>query len=237
MSYGDRAALLDLVWQLRPDGAALLATVIPDSPPVLFEVTSFLMEQGDLPGARQAFGRLIELPIRSSSRANAGRVATAQERAHLGLDLTDLHLDRRDPASARGIWQSLERHGLTAVDGGMRVGTQIMNPRFRTEPLGRGFDWRVKTTPGVELRRVPTGLQVEMGGNHPPDRVPLLEQRVIRIAGQGVEIDSNAADWLVATVADESPGVGRLRIVYRRPVGRPPLRAPLVIREVRWRKF
>ena len=243
MSYGDRQALFETVWRLKPDGAFLLATVIPDAPPVLFLATSFLMEQGDLPAARQAFSRLVALPLGSQSRANAGIVGTAVERAHLGLDLTDLHLDRHDPASAIAIWQSLDRHRLVRVDGSGEAGRQVVNPRFRTEPLGRAFDWRVTASPGVEMRRVEDGWRVDFA-SRPPDRVLLLDQRVILNPGPRPvpEVLANAPSWVRATLVDEidrvpphQTRIARLRIEYCRPPGQPPLREPLVIRQVRWK--
>ena len=246
MSYGDRQALLETVWRLNPHGASLLATVIPDLPPVLFYTTQFLMEQGDLPAARQAFSRLIAQPLGSLSRANAGIVGTVLERAHLGLDLTDLHLDRHDPASALGIWHSLERRHLVAVDGGGEAGWQVVNPRFQTQPLGRGFDWRVASSPGVEMRRTEDGWRVDFAGR-PPDRVVLLTQRVILNPGQLAkpEVLASAPSWVRASLVDEKTNreitetiprarVARLRIEYYRPPGQPPLREPLVIRQVRW---
>ena len=246
MSYGDRQALLETVWALNPHGRFLLDTVIPDLPPVLFYATHFLMDQGDLPAARQAFSRLIAQPLGSLSRANAGIVATAAERAHLGLDLADLHLDRHDPASAIGIWHSLERRHLVAVDGGDEAGVQVVNPQFHTPPLGRGFDWRVASSPGVEMRRTEDGWRVDFAGR-PPDRAVLLTQRVILNPGQLVkpEVLASAPSWVRASLVDETTGreivdpgpatrVVRLRIEYCRPPGQPPLREPLIIRQVRW---
>ena len=247
MSYGDRRALLETVWSLNPNGAFLLTAAIPDLPPVLFHATSFLMEQGDLPAARQAFSRLIALPIGSPGRANAGIAATALERAHLGLDLTDLHLDRQDPAAALAIWRSLARRHLVQVDGSAEAGRQVVNPRFQTEPLGRGFDWRVAASPGVEMRRVEDGWRVDFA-SRPPDHAFLLSQRVILSPGRVAPPDvlASGPSWVRAILVDEATGrlivepspsarVARLRIEYCRPPGQPPLREPLVIRQVRWR--
>jgi len=243
MSYGDRQVLLDAVWRLRPDGRFLLDQLIPESAPLLFAATAFLMEQGDLPAARLAFFRLIAQPYGSLSRANAGRVGTPTERAHLGLDLTDLHLDRRDPASALAIWAAMARHQLVHVDG--EVGRDVVNSLFRSEPLGRGFDWRVTTSPGIEMRRTGDGWRVDFA-HRPPDRVALLNQRVIVHGTLRPEVLANAPAWLRATLVDEvtgrpiegpqrAPRVARLRIEYCRPLGQPPLREPLLIRQVRWR--
>jgi hypothetical protein len=246
MSHRDRRLLMETVWDLRPEGDFLLAEVIPDSPPVLYHFASFLMEQGDLPAARAAFARLIALPVGSASRANAGIVATALERSHLGLDLTDLHLDRRDPASAVALWKSLNQMNLVRVDGAEDAGRQVVNPFFRTEPLGRGFDWRALRSSAVEMRRADGGWRVDFPGNRPPDRVALLEQRVIVSGSMTPEVVASAPSWVRAILVEErtsrpipspvdGPRVARLRIEYRRPAGLPPLREPLVIRQVRWR--
>lgn len=256
MSYGDRRTLLEAVWQLRPDGAFLLAHVIPDSPAVLFHTTIFLMEQGDLPSSRRAFARLLDLPYVSEGRANAGVVATAVERAHLGLDLADLHLDRHQPDAARQIWRSLAARQLTHVDGAGDAGRQVVNSSFRTEPLGRGFDWRVTSSPGVEMRRVPDGWRVDFA-TRPADRVALLQQRVLVApdAPPQIEIQAIGAPWLKATIVDEATGLeigksvirrapssgkpeliaARLRLDYYRLPGQPMPREPLLIRQVRWR--
>ena len=246
MSYGDRRALLETVWRLRPDGQFLLQKVIPDSAPVLFYTTAFLMEQGDLASARSSFARLTGLPPASLGRANAGLVATAAERANLGLDLTDLHLDRGDPASALAIWRSLTVHQLLRVDGAAEAGRGVMNSRFRTAPIGRGFDWRPSHSAAFEMRRVDEGWRVDLGA-HPPDRVALLQQRVLLPAGPlpRIEVMASAPAFLRPRLLDEATGqelagplprarVAKLSIEYGRPAGQPPWRAPLVIHEVRW---
>ncbi len=236
MSYGDRRALIEALWELRPDGRFLLSRIIPDVPAVLYYTTLFLMEQGELGAAREAFGRLAALPYVSESRSNAGVVATAVERAHLGLDLTDLHLDRRGAEPAAALWALMQERRLVQAKG---TAQEIVNARFESEPLGRGFDWRVAATSGVEMRRTQDGFAVDLGAR-PPERVPLLEQRVL-LAQRGpgrardVMVTANGAAWIAATVTEETPGIGRLRLEYRRPAGQPPWREPLIIRQVKWR--
>lgn len=256
MSHGDRRALLEAVWQLRPDGSFLLDCVIPEVPAVLLPTTIFLMEQGDLPSARRSFSRLIDLPYVSESRTNAGAIATALERKHLGLDLADLHLDRNDPDSALQIWRMLAVRQLTEVDGGGDAGRQVVNPCFRTEPLGRGFDWRIAGSSDVEMRRVPEGWRIEFAAR-PADRITLLHQRVLVAPDSPpvVEIQATGAPWLRAILIDDATGLeiakpgarpvsakprpkliaARLRLDYFRPPGQPAPREPLLIRQVQWR--
>ncbi len=246
MSHGDRRALLDTVWRLRPDGPFLLSQIIPDSAPVLFYTTLFFMEQGELASARAALARLLPLPFASESRANAGRVATASERTDLGLDLTDLHLDRRDFAAAVAIWHSLAKQHFLPVDGAAEAGREVMNPRFRTVPLGRGFDWRRPPAAKLEMGPTSQGWRVEMSP-HPPDSAALLHQRVLLARGAlpRVQIRATAPDWVRARLLDErtgrplagpltQPQMAHLLLEYARPPGRPPLREPLVIHEVHW---
>ncbi|MBY0503574.1 MAG: hypothetical protein K2X03_06685 [Bryobacteraceae bacterium] len=229
MSYGDRRPLLEALWRARPDGTFLLRNVIPDSPPVLFYATSFFMEQDDLGAARTALARLIALPIASESRANAGLVASATERAHLGLDLADLHLDRGESPQALQLWQSLVRRGLVTTDGAERVGRQVVNPTFRTPPTGRGFDWR--PAKGVDGRQGADGWHIDLGP-HPAERAVLLQQRVLWPAPVP-QIESNAPGYLVAT-AIPAAGAGMLQVEYRRSPGQKPWRQPIVIRRVAW---
>jgi len=246
MSHGDRGALLDTVWRLRPDGQFLLSQIIPDSAPVLFYTTLFFMEQGELPSARAALARLLRLPLASESRANAGRVATATERTHLGLALTDLELDRREFAAGVAVWLALVERKFLHVDGASEAGRQIMNPRFRTAPLGLGFDWRRPPAPTLEMGLTGQGWRVEMGP-HPPNHAALIHQRVLLPAGPlpTVEIQATAPGWLRARLLDERTGrpltsplaqaqMATLSLEYYRPPGRPPWREPLVIHEVRW---
>jgi hypothetical protein len=123
MSHRDREALLALCWRVQPSGRRLLA-VAGRRPPVLFDVTRFLLRQ-DLAAARLAYAGLLEQPYLPLAAANAGAVATREERRALGLDLCDLDLDRGDRAEAWRTWKAMARRGM-------------VDPQ-----VGRGFAWRL----------------------------------------------------------------------------------------------
>jgi hypothetical protein len=133
MSHRDRRALFELCWRIKPDGRHLLDHA-GTRPPVLFDATRFLMDR-DLPAARVAFVRLLDQPYLSEAETNAGRVATAEERRGLGLDLCDLDLDLGHFPQAWEIWQAMGKHGLLGIAS------------------GRGFDWRKMEPKGVEMNR------------------------------------------------------------------------------------
>lgn len=200
MSYGDRQALFDLAWELKPDGRALLGSVIPDHPSVLFGFIQFLMQKGDLAAARAAYLRLVALPVGSVHRANAGRVATAEERRDLGLDLCDLLFDRRDPAGARQIWRALGTRGLfpAAASGGF-------DSEFRRRPSGRGFDWRVMPVPGVE-QRPEQGWRMEFSGRQ-PDQARLLWRWLL--------LDSKGAPARIRTELETADGAAVSALWWR----------------------
>lgn len=147
MSHRDRRALFELCWRMRPDGSFLLREVIGNRPPVLLDATQFLMEK-DLPAARLAYARLLEAPYLSVAETNAGRVATAEERRGVGLDLCDLDLHHGHRREAWATWQGMRRRNLL------------------TATSGRGFDWRPETRPETRPEKGMTGLEATPAGPH-----------------------------------------------------------------------
>lgn len=202
MSHGDRSALLDLCWSVRPEAGFLLREVVSRQAPVLFDFVQFLMRQGELAVAPEAFKQLLGQPYGSVSRANAGRVATREERLHLGLDLCDLLLDRRQRGAASVVWRDLLEHGFVA-----------------SEAAGRCFDLR--RAPGAEGIWVTAnghGWSVEFSGRQ-PDEAELLWRPAFEAPPP-----SRSPDARLAWVRRAEHGQPRDVLVYRREPGQLPLR-------------
>jgi hypothetical protein len=202
------------------------------------------MRKEDLEGARRVFHRLVDLPVGSVHRSNAGRVATREERRALGLDLCDLLFDRRDPAGARRVWQALGHAGLTPAR---------IDSAFERTPSGRAFDWRIENPPGVE-QRLESGWRIEFSGRQ-ADRIRLMWRWLPFDRSQAARIVTEFAPggpaeglwWRVTVPGPETelavakagaplrvlapPGVklGRLELAYRRMPGELPLRGTVRI--------
>ena len=205
MSHRDRRALLDLCWEMRPDGPFLLRHV-GLRPPVLFDTTIFLMQQAELAAARRAFAVLADQPYLSLSETNAGRVATADERRQLGMDLCDLHLDRGDAPGAWIVWENLGKKNL------------------RRPAESRGFAWRhpAAEVPGVESIATGGGSILRFNGGQADDVSLLWRYLEPRAPGRyRVTIDLDPAGSLAypreVTIQPGSPVA--LEIRYHRSPG------------------
>lgn len=201
MSHGDRQALFELCWSLKPDGAFLFRNVVSRQAPVLMEFVMFLMKQGELETAGVAYAALLEQPYGSASRANAGRVATREERSHVGMDLCDLLLDRGRAGPALGVWRVLQRWKLT--DQGA---------------AGRCFDFRmVPELEGVRVTEAGGGWIADFNGRQ-NDEVEVLWRPAVAGAPR-VELDRRLR--LETRFVNGRP---REVVVYRRLPGDLPLR-------------
>ena len=226
MSFGDHRALIDLLWAMRPEAGFVAARLGEARAPLLMEFVAFLMERGELRVAREVFARLAAKPYESTRRANAGPVATAEERRQRGLDLCDLHLDRKDGAGAMEVWQTLVGAGLVGE----------VSERFAREPIGRGFDWRPMRVAGVEQRRGSEGWRIEFSGQQ-GDEAVLLSRWSYRSGARqwGMEVawgDPQGLEWRFEPLGGGGWVLAKLH--YKRALGTMPTRGALVIREAGW---
>jgi hypothetical protein len=208
MSHGDRRPLFELCWSLRPDAGFLFSQIVSRQAPVLMELVMFLMQRDQLDTAQAAYAALLEQPYGSVSRANAGRVATRDERAHVGMDLCDLLLDRGRIADAAGVWRLVRRWNLAGPGS-----------------AGRCFDFRRSPapTPGVIITESGRGWQLEFSGRQ-EDEVDLLWRHPARA---GLSEGAPAPKGMDRRLFLEERLVdGRRRevLVYQRPQGEVPLR-------------
>jgi pentatricopeptide repeat protein len=77
---------------------------------------------------------------------------------------------------AKAIWDGMARRGLVPAN---EPGNLLTNPLFRTLPSGRGFDWKLFSTPDVALTPADPelGFAVDFSGDQ-PEACPLIRQIV-----------------------------------------------------------
>jgi len=157
--------LFELCWRLEPDPETILARAIPEQPEVKLAFAEFLVRRGRGEyAARLAPDLLEQLPETRTPRL---------------LGLVDAMISARQVLAALDLWDGLCRLGkLPWTEKGRASIQWITNPEFTRFPSGRGFDWRLKDTPGVYCRLSPGGgLRMEFTGRQPEQAV-LLHQLV-----------------------------------------------------------
>lgn len=246
MSFGDHRPLLELLWQMRPDASFLDAHLATGArAPLLFEFVALLMEKGELDVARRAYARLLRMPVGSAQHANAGIVATADERRQRGLDLCDLHLDRAQGKGAWEIWESMAAAGLLSND--LAPPDRNVNAAFASKPMARGFDWRPQNAPGIEQSQSANGWEIELNG-HQPDFALLLTRwswldRPAQVWKTKVgwqasaPQDPSGLEWRITNLRGENSapmGLVRVSLVYRRPSGSVPGQGRAIVRYAGW---
>ena len=212
MSFGDHRPLLDLMWSMRPEGAFLAAQLREGRPSVQMDLTELLMEQGDLRTARAVFARLAAMPYENAARRNAGPLATLEERRQRGLDLCDLHLDRRQGEGAWEVWRVMKTQGL-----------------LDSRPTGRGFDWRIRRIAGVDIESAAAGWRIEFQGQQ-ADEAELLARfhwrRGATMASRVSAAGTQGLEWRTNMVAD---GLALTQLFYQRKPGMLPVRGTVWI--------
>jgi hypothetical protein len=182
MSHRDRTPLFELLWRRQPDGPWLASHLLPPHPPILLQFSRFLSQKGDLATARAVFLRLLHLPYLSPAHANAGPIASTEERRDLGLVLCDLSWDHGEPAAAVETWNALVEHRLLPYQRAGNALPPLQNPRFDFPALRQGFDWRPLPVPGAVLDLEPGG-RFRWDG-FPPGNQPVLSQHLALTPGR-----------------------------------------------------
>ncbi len=248
ISYGDRAALFELCWKMRPDGPTIAARALPPSYPILKQFLQFLLAKGQVDQA----GVLAE-----------GIVSRApEEDKAVFLDCLEQVLRGGNPLRAMKIWNGLcERRLLPFAPLDPAKGLSLTNGGFATFPSSVGFDWRMPANAELTAIRTqsPEGLRISLSGKQ-GDACPLLTQtlplgpsRRYRLRfwfktadirpGAGLVLvapgvtgpDLQSEDWREQTVDFVSgTEVGNsISFEYRRPLGRTHAEGSLWLRDVR----
>lgn len=115
----------------------LIETIIPRDRAVLSDYLGFLIDHGDAVGARAVWKRLTDIPGDDVSPS-------------LTLSYVDLMLSQKMISDAGSAWVAALRQKGFQGDGASP--NLIWNSGFeRDETFGRGFDWRIRSIPGVEV--------------------------------------------------------------------------------------
>ena len=171
MSYGDRRPLAQLAWNLAEDAPDALAA-LSDRPPVLESYVTLLLDNSRLGAAEVAAGRLVDTAGKDSAGA--------------ALVYCDRFFDAGRPETALRLWNRLAAaRWISTPPLDPDRGPHLTNGDFASEPLSRGFDWRLQGVAGVGMVRQPAGggLRLSFSGEQ-PESCMLLLQRVALAPGR-----------------------------------------------------
>ncbi len=174
MSYGDRAPLFELCWQVKEDASFIASRALPPSYPVLLQFFQFLVgkQQYD-PAATLAKSILPKAP-----EADKPEYLACLQRL---MDTTNL-------APAVRIWNGLCARGFEPfrqLDPAR--GISLTNGDFTSFPSGIGFDWRLFANQNSPATKTRAGLKITLSGNQ-PDRCDLLTQTVPLLPSRGYRL-------------------------------------------------
>jgi hypothetical protein len=163
MSYGDRSALFDLCWRMRPDPAAILHAMPPGA------------------GLRLQFAAFLVAHDRADAAADvAERISGTEDGSERDalIGLCDRMLRGGHVAAALRVWNGLCSRKLVPF-APLDAEHAIANGSFVRFPSGQGFDWRVRITPAVQpvLLDSPRALRISLTGDE-PENCTLLAQTV-----------------------------------------------------------
>jgi tetratricopeptide (TPR) repeat protein len=248
MSYGDPRGLAQLAWDLAEDAPEGLAA-LSDRQPVLESYVSLLLDNNRLGPAETAANKLLEV---------YGKEAAGAVLVHC-----DRFLNAGRPEAALRLWNRLAGARLiSARPLDPERGPHLTNGDFGSEPLSRGFDWRLPPVEGVEMVRLPAGagLRFSFSGRQPEDcmlmleRVPLAPDRSWRLRFEyrsqgmaaetglrwrtiGAESQAPASEaWREAVFEFKSPpgaSVVPLALAYQRAPGTTRMEGSFWLRRVR----
>jgi tetratricopeptide (TPR) repeat protein len=165
MSYGDGVPLARLAWDLAgesPEGLAALS----ECAPALVSYTTLLFDHGRLGPAEAAADRLIE---------RGGREVLGPL-----LIFCDRLLEAGAPEAALRLWNRMAVARLIPAPQLDAVrGPWLTNGEFASEPLHRGFDWRIPAVEGVDAVRLPGegALRFSLSGGQ-PEQCLLMQERI-----------------------------------------------------------
>jgi len=223
MSHRDRRALFELCWRHEPGSSRLLEVAGPRAP-VLLDAVQFLQAQGDLAGAETALERLLAAPELQAAEANAGRIATREERRAAALDLCDQALHVGDRPRATRIWRHFIR---VKTDSAWEAGASIQ----------RGLDWR-RTAATQEIQNEPNGWTFAAAGGDALmlwRPLPELAPGRYRLAAVVEGDPGGTIRWQPESFS--AGDTGRLEIWYRRRPGTVPPPGLVTVRDPRWERI
>lgn len=146
-SYGDRTGFFRLMMRVSQNVSEIADRTFPNDRNIRRDYAAFLIHEGNLEGA--AFVAKT-LPDDEQSRG-------------LVLELCDKLIHSGRGEQAWGLWR-----GERAL---------LLNAALATQPLNKGFDWRLHWRAGVNTSWTPGQLRIELSGKQ-ADPVDLVSQYV-----------------------------------------------------------
>jgi hypothetical protein len=195
VGYGDLRPLFQLCWRMT-DNPAVVRAALPDDRAVLASYLGFLLQENGLDAAAPA------------ARELAAQAEPADR--DLLLAAVDRLIESPDSTAALAVWNPLCGRLLACAPLDPEGGVSLTNPAFRSEPLQRGFDWRVSHDPEITAAREnsPPLLRISLSGRQPEfcellaQVVPLAARRRyrlrVRYRSAGLAADTGIR-WRIAT--------------------------------------
>ena len=156
--------VFNLCWRVSEDAPAILNRAIPAVPAVRAAYAQYLTNLGKPSAALQAW-RTVD---RAGMAAEDGPA----------MPLCDLLIHAGDAAGAVEVWNGyVAAHGRASLDPGQ--GRSLTDGNLEREPSGRGFDWTLPRSHGVDNRYLADEkeVRIDLDGDE-PDNVEMLTQNV-----------------------------------------------------------
>ncbi|MCU1235098.1 MAG: hypothetical protein JWP63_3065 [Candidatus Solibacter sp.] len=239
-SYGDIMPLLDLCWRERPDAAWLANDVLPPRPALIRQYLTFLIRHEQWEAA------FVE----------ARRIAASPHAADqpVLLDYCDARLAKSSAGDSLEIWNALCRPLLLREEPLDPSRSRLVtNGEFLHTASGHGFDWRLTGQNGLRCDTGNGEMRLTFSG-HQPERCPIAWQYVPLEPGASYRLrydvlgtDRDAARCLTWEAPDSGLALqpdgtaivtargdlGRIVLLYQRPVGATRLQGSVTITRVR----
>jgi hypothetical protein len=189
----DVQPLLDLCWRMQPE-------VMAGRPQILRQWLKFLLLRHDQDAAYELAKKLGATALNADGK--------------ILIEYIESALADRQTGRALEIWNALCEKRLVPYERASYG--HLTNSQFERQPMGKGFDWRLESTPGVEVTQTSNGLRLAFSGAQPETCVLVWQYAPIR-PGERYRATSRA---LPQGLAWEVDSLGRVRLTYRRPIGK-----------------
>ena len=237
VAYGDVTPLIELIWQVKPDGDSLVRQSVAERPAIARQFLSFLLPKN-----------------RAAAAPLARHVAESGDRNDLPViyRYCDETLARAESTEALQVWNTLCRRKLLPdppLDP--KRGVSLTNGDFAHRAVGAGFDWHLEPAAGIRTSQPASGLRITLSGDQPENSliawqyIPMRRGAWYRlhvtgaVEGIGWTIFTPSANgWREQEVAPslefQAPSeLVRLVLMYRGPHGSTRLAAEVLITRVR----
>lgn len=195
--------VFDLCWRVSDDPATILKRAVPQSPWVRARYVAYLTDL-KLPGPAIEAWRTLNASSKTAAEGPS-------------LALCDLLIGQSDVNRAVEVWNGA--HGRTLLDPLLDPGQgrSLTDGNLEHEPTGRGFDWTLPRTSGINNRYFNDDreVRIELDGSQ-PENAELLTQKIpvepgaryrLRFRYQTTDIaPGSGLAWVPMDAATNAPG-------------------------------